>query len=90
MYIEKHIQVIELFSHRRTTDRKIRMSLRGQTVLLVCSQVTLNRHKLTCLQTGASMGIGEAIARALAKSDANMILISRSEVSHQNHDHYQH
>ncbi|KAJ5102199.1 Short-chain dehydrogenase/reductase SDR [Penicillium alfredii] len=39
------------------------MSLHGQTVLL----------------TGASMGIGESIARALAKSDANLILVSRSE-----------
>ncbi|KAJ5371281.1 uncharacterized protein N7496_007373 [Penicillium cataractarum] len=39
------------------------MPLSGQTVLL----------------TGASMGIGEAIAKALAKEGANLILLSRSE-----------
>ncbi|KAJ5690677.1 hypothetical protein N7462_005069 [Penicillium macrosclerotiorum] len=39
------------------------MSLSGQIALL----------------TGASMGIGESIARALAKSGANIILVSRSE-----------
>ncbi|KAJ5453686.1 Short-chain dehydrogenase/reductase SDR [Penicillium daleae] len=39
------------------------MPLTGQTVLL----------------TGASMGIGEAIAKALAKEGANLIFLSRSE-----------
>lgn len=33
------------------------------------------------LQTGASMGIGEAIAESLSREGANVALLSRSEAS---------
>jgi len=59
------------------------MTLGGKLVLLVCQYLPNGpRMQLieTCSsQTGASMGIGEAIADALAAAGASLILISRSE-----------
>lgn len=60
------------------------MSLHGKCVLLVMrnsySSLQPERSLLTHLQTGASMGIGEAIAFSLAEQDASLALLSRSDV----------
>jgi hypothetical protein len=60
------------------------MALQGKVALLVCEKTCLYL-KTTCLfwnqQTGASMGIGEAIASSLVEAGVNVILFSRSQVS---------
>jgi len=60
------------------------MSLQGKVVLLVWSWMSQYRVAkpmlIQCTQTGASMGIGEACATALAAEGATLVLVSRTEV----------